>query len=41
MKMLDQALAVRAWSRESGGNYGTKVVAMLRHAFGGHPVKKI
>lgn len=40
MKMLDQALAIRAWSRESGGNYGTKVVAMLRHAFGGHPVKK-
>lgn len=40
MKMLDQALAVRAWSRASGGNYGTKVVAMLRHAFGGHPIKK-
>lgn len=40
MGALEHALAVRAWSRESGGNYGTKVVAVLRHAFGGHPVKK-
>ncbi len=39
MDMLEKALAVRAWSRESGGNYATKVVAMLRHQFGGHPVK--
>lgn len=40
MDMLEKALALRAWSRASGGNYATKVVAMLRHQFGGHPVKK-
>lgn len=40
VKTLEQALAIRAWSRETGGNYATKVVAMLRNQFGGHPVKK-
>jgi len=40
VKTIEDALAVRAWSRETGGNYGTKVVAMLRNAFGGHAVKK-
>lgn len=39
VKTLEQALAIRAWSREMGGNYATKVVAMLRNQFGGHPVK--
>lgn len=38
---LDAALEVRKWSQESGGNYATKVIAMLREQFGGHPVKKI
>lgn len=37
--VIKQALAVRAWSRKSGGNYATKLIAALRHAFGGHPVK--
>ncbi len=39
VKTLAQALAIRAWSRETGGNYATKVVAMLRNQFGGHSVK--
>jgi 6-phosphogluconate dehydrogenase len=38
---LDAALKVRTESRETGGNYASKVVAMLRHAFGGHAVKQI
>ncbi len=37
--MIKQALAVRTWSRKSGGNYATKLIALLRHKFGGHPVK--
>lgn len=39
--MLEKALAARAWSRQTGGNYATKLVALLRHQFGGHPVKKV
>jgi 6-phosphogluconate dehydrogenase len=39
--VLDASLRVRSWSRDTGGNYATKVVQMLRHAFGGHPIKKI
>jgi len=35
---IDDALKVRAWSRETGGNYATKMVALLRNKFGGHPV---
>jgi 6-phosphogluconate dehydrogenase len=35
--LLDDALAIRAWSRsEKGGNFATKLIAMLRYAFGGH-----
>jgi len=40
VRLIDEALDIRAWSRESGGNFGTKVVAMLRNKFGGHEVKK-
>ncbi|QQR48966.1 decarboxylating 6-phosphogluconate dehydrogenase [bacterium] len=40
MAMLKDALDIRTWSRETGGNYGTKVVAMLRNEFGGHTVKE-
>ncbi len=36
VKLIDESLAIRAWSRTTGGNYGTKVVALLRQAFGGH-----
>jgi 6-phosphogluconate dehydrogenase len=38
--VIENALNVRAWSRESGGDYATKVIAMLRHKFGGHEVKR-
>lgn len=40
IKLIDDSLAIRAWSRETGGNYGTKVVAMLRKKFGGHALEK-
>lgn len=40
MKLLQDALDIRKESRETGGNYGTKVVAMLRNQFGGHEIKK-
>ena len=39
-KLIEDALSIRSWSRETGGNYGTKLVAMLRNKFGGHAVKK-
>ncbi len=41
VKVIEDADAVRKWSRETGGNFGTKLVAMLRNQFGGHAVKKI
>jgi len=41
LQVIEASLAVRAWSRATGGNYATKLVAMLRNAFGGHPVDKI
>jgi 6-phosphogluconate dehydrogenase len=37
---IQQALDVRAWSRQTGGNYATKLVAVLRNAFGGHAISK-
>lgn len=40
MDLLKRSLEVRKESRKTGGNYATKVVAMLRNAFGGHEVKK-
>lgn len=38
--VIEAALAVREWSEETGGNYATKIVAMLRNQFGGHSVTK-
>jgi 6-phosphogluconate dehydrogenase len=38
--VIETALKVRATSRETGGNYATKVVALLREQFGGHAVEK-
>lgn len=38
--VLDASLQVRAASRATGGNYATKLLAMMRQAFGGHSVKK-
>jgi 6-phosphogluconate dehydrogenase len=34
--MIEQSLLVRDWSRRTGGNYATTLVALLRNAFGGH-----
>lgn len=34
--VLDASLNVRAGSRKTGGNYATKLLAMMRNAFGGH-----
>jgi 6-phosphogluconate dehydrogenase len=39
--VIEDALHVRKVSREQGGNFATKIVAMLRNKFGGHAVKKI
>jgi 6-phosphogluconate dehydrogenase len=39
--VIEAALKVREWSRKTGGNYATKLLAMMRHEFGGHAVKKI
>jgi len=38
--VLEESLKVRAWSRSTGGNYATKIIALLRNKFGGHPIKK-
>jgi 6-phosphogluconate dehydrogenase len=38
--VLETALEARAKSRVTGGNFATKVVALLRNAFGGHAVEK-
>lgn len=38
--VIQESLKVRSWSRETGGNYATKLVALLRNAFGGHSVEK-
>lgn len=37
-ELIERALHARAWSRKTGGNYATKLVALLRNKFGGHPV---
>lgn len=41
MPALDTALAVRSWSRKTGGNYTTKLIAMMRNKMGGHDFKKV
>ncbi len=38
--VIEESLKVREWSEKTGGNYATKVVAMLRNKFGGHMVTK-
>lgn len=37
--LIQQAVEIRTWSRKTGGNFATKLVALLRNAFGGHRVK--
>lgn len=34
--MINEALEIREWSQKTGGNYATKLVALLRNEFGGH-----
>jgi len=36
--VIATSLEVREWSRKTGGNFATKLIALLRHAFGGHAV---
>ncbi len=38
--LIQRALEIRKESRQTGGNYATKIVALLRNQFGGHQVKK-
>lgn len=38
--VIEESLRVRDWSEKTGGNYTTKIVAMLRNKFGGHSVTK-
>ena len=37
--VIKASLDARTWSRQTGGNFATKMVAMFRNAFGGHAVK--
>lgn len=37
--IIEKSLEVRQWSRTTGGNFATKVIQMLRNAFGGHKVE--
>lgn len=39
--VLKAALQVRTESRATGGNFATKLIALIRNKFGGHPVKKL
>lgn len=39
--VIKSALAARDESQKTGGNFGTKLVAMLRNAFGGHDVEEL
>ena len=39
VEVIKAALDKRAWSRETGGDLSTKIVALLRNKFGGHPVE--
>ncbi len=36
--VIEASLAVRVESRKTGGNYATKLVTLLRHEMGGHPL---
>jgi 6-phosphogluconate dehydrogenase len=38
--VIEKSLEVRAQSRKMGGSFATKVVALLRNAFGGHEYER-
>ena len=39
--LIEKSMDIRVWSRQSGGSYATKVIAMIRNKFGGHFFGKI
>ena len=39
-QVIEKSLEIRDESQKTGGNYATKIVAMLRNQFGGHTVTK-
>lgn len=38
LPVIDEAIKARKESQKSGGNYATKLIAMMRHIFGGHAI---
>lgn len=40
-RVIEEALHTRGWSQKTGGNYATKLLALLRQKFGGHSVNHI
>jgi 6-phosphogluconate dehydrogenase len=38
VKVIEDAVEIRKESRKTGGNYATKLIALIRHYMGGHPV---
>ena len=41
VSLIEDSLRARAWSRETGGNYATKLISLLRNKFGGHQFETI
>jgi 6-phosphogluconate dehydrogenase len=41
VEVIKAALQIRELSLQNGGDYGTKLVSLLRNAFGGHSVEKL
>ena len=39
MPIIEESLKIRDESIKTGGTYSTKLIALLRHEFGGHAVK--
>lgn len=39
--LIEDALKIRDESNKTGGNYSTKLVALIRNKFGGHKVEKV
>ncbi len=37
--LIEKAVEIRDLSEKTGGDYATKIVALLRHEFGGHPIQ--
>jgi len=38
VEAIKDAVDIRTWSRKTGGDFRTKLIASVRHAMGGHPV---